>query len=322
MASKPFDPFIVGADIGNATTSIHARPGDRFAFLPSFVAGAGIGKYDGISKLQTDRHHISYDGRNALVGVEAVEGNGGDSILGAFAPGDEWKRYINRASMFCLLAGVSSAFVDADTVGVTLATGAPLSIYQAYGDAIRKRYMGEHKYSYNGHARRLLVADVKVYGEGREVLRLIPTDERKGRIVVHDVGGRTWNVLFFQNGAPKGNGRTFEHGIERLFDRMPGLVDQSAGGRWAIQQELRSKPKAQPKIRAELESQVKDVLELIDSKIESIGKADRHLIIGGGAFFVADAIARHYGSPTSILNGEAPERANAVAYALAASEVA
>lgn len=318
-ARGPYEPYIVGADIGNATTSVHTRPQGRGAFLPSFVAAAGVGPYEGLSKIATARHHVTYAGRHALVGVEAVEGMGGDSILGAYEPGEEWQRYVAPMSMYCLLAAVSAAFVEADSVGLTLATGAPLSLYQAHGEAIRRHYLGEHRYSYNGHERRLVVADVKVYGEGREVLRLVPVTERRGRIAVHDVGGRTWNVLFFQDGALKG-ARTFDHGIERIMDRVP-LIEASAGGRWRLQAELRRSPKAHPEIRAALDAQIGEVLEAIEGKVR-IDKADRHLLIGGGAVYLPSALKRRYGTPAQILNGDAPEGANAVAYALAAAEVA
>lgn len=319
-ARGPYEPLVIGADIGNATTSIHTRPEGHGAFLPSFVAAAGVGPYEGLSKIATTRHHVTYGGHHALVGEEAVEGaNGGDTILGTYEPGEEWQRYVAPSSMYCLLAAVSAAFVDADSVGVTLATGAPLSLYQAHGEAIRKRYLGEHRYSYNGHERRLVVKDVRVYGEGREVLRLLPVAERRGRIAVHDVGGRTWNVLFFQDGALKG-ARTFEHGIERLMDRVP-LIEQSAGGRWRLQAELRRSPKAHPEIRAALDAQISEALGTIEGKVR-IDKADRHLLIGGGAVYLPAALKRRYGTPAQILNGEAPEGANAVAYALAAAEVA
>lgn len=317
----PLDPVIVGADIGNATTTVitHGPASARAAFFPSFVASFGVEPYEGLSKIATTRHHISHDGREAIIGDDALDGSGAVTLLTELDQADAWKRYTDVRSLWCFLAGVSAAFPTTDTVGVRLATGAPLSIYQAHGDAIRARYLGEHRYTYNGHARRVVVEDVKVYGEGREVLRLLPAEERRGRVAVHDLGGRTWNVLLFKDGALIGS-QTFDLGVERILakvKRMPA----DPGARWEIQREMRQSPKAHPAIRAELDRLISDALSVIEAKVR-IDKAERHALAGGGAVYLPAALKRRYGTPAVVLNGDAPEEANARAYALAAAEVA
>ena len=323
----PLAPIVVGADVGNATTTVVAHgPQPRVSFFPSFVAQVGVGPYEGLSKIETDRHHVSVKGRHALVGADALE-SGATSLLAELDQADAWRRYINPRSLYCLLAGVSAAFVDADVLGVRLATGAPLSIYQAHGEAIRKHYLGEHVYTYNGHTRRIIVEDVRVYGEGREALRLLPPEQRRGRIAVHDIGGRTWNVLLFKDGALIGF-ETFEHGIDKLLSKVKAMP-RDPGARWAVQAEMRRNPKAHPAIRAELATlitgdgtpELPGVLGIIEEKVR-IDKAERHALIGGGAVHVPALITKRYGVPAVVLNGDAPEAANALAYALAAVEVA
>lgn len=315
---RPLDPIVIGADIGNATTTVVAHGISRASFFPSFVASLNVG-YDGLSKIETDRHHISHDGHEALIGADAVEGHGGDTLLMNYDQADAWKRYTHPRSLWCFLAGVSAAFPAADAVGVRLATGAPLSIFEAYAAEIRKAYQGTHEYRYNGHARRVIVSDVQIYGEGRELLRLLPAAERRGRIAVHDLGGRTWNVLLFKDGALIG-ARTFDRGIERLLDSVKAMPTDP-GARWAVQSEMRRNPKAHAPIRAELDRLIGNALEEIESKVR-IDKAERHALAGGGAIYLPIAIKRRYGAPSVVLNGEQPEAANAVAYALAAAEVA
>jgi hypothetical protein len=312
---------IVGADFGNATTTVVAHgPQPRAAFFPSFVARLGVAAYEGLSKIATTRHHISYGGKHAIVGEDALEGMGADTLLAELDQADAWKRYVNDQTFYCFLAGVSATFLDADAIGVRLATGAPLSIYEAHGEAIRRRYVGEHRYTYNGHTRTVIVEDVQIYGEGREVLRLLPPAERRGRVAVHDLGGRTWNVLLFKDGALLG-ARTFDFGIDRLFAKvkaMPGDV----GARWQMQREMRRSPKAHAKARAELDALLAAALDDIEQKVR-IDKAERHLLVGGGAVYLPPVLGRRYKeAPATVINGDAPEAANALAYALAAAEVA
>lgn len=319
-ARAPLEPVLVGADIGNATTTVIVHgPQPRGAFFPSFVAQVGVGPYEGLSKIETTRHHISHDGHEAIVGADALERMGAETLLMNYDQADAWRRYTHPRALWCFLAGVSAAFPAADTVGVRLATGAPLSIYQAHGETIRRHYLGEHRYRYNGHARRVVVEDVRVFGEGREALRLLPAAERRGRVAVHDLGGRTWNVLLFRDGALIG-ARTFDMGVERLLEDVRAMP-ADPGARWAVQAEMRRNAKSHPAIRAELDRLIGDALGVIESKVR-IDKAERHALIGGGAFYLPAALKRRYGAPAVVLNGDAPESANALAYALAAVEVA
>ncbi len=156
-ARAPYEPVIIGADIGNATTSI-ARPDGAAAFFPSVIADS-TRAYDGMSKIATDRHHVTYKGQHAVVGLDAFEMHG-DTILNETAA--PHARYVDETSLLCFLAGIGAAFPTTDTVGVRLATGAPLSIYEAHGAEIAALYQGTHEFAYNGHARRVVVERVTV----------------------------------------------------------------------------------------------------------------------------------------------------------------
>lgn len=315
-ARAPYEPVIVGADIGNATTSI-AKPDGVVSFFPSAFTWMGVRPYDGLSKIATSLHHITYNGRNYIVGNEALDMPGVDTLL-AESGAEAHKRYLEDVSLLCFLAGVSAAFPATDTVGVRLATGAPLSIFEAWGGEIAKRYKGSHEYTYNGHKRRVVVEEVQVYGEGREALRLLKADQRGGNVAVHDLGGKTWNVLLFKDGALK-TFRTFDLGTERLLDNVRA-VSKDPAARWALQSEMRQNPKAHAAIRAEIEREVDAALGVIERKV-ALPKADRHALIGGGATYLGTPLKARYNAPSTLLNGKAPEGANALAYALAASEV-
>lgn len=314
-ARAPYEPMIIGADIGNATTSI-ARPDGSAAFFPSVIADFGVRAYDGMSKITTDRHHITYKGRHAIVGADAFEMHG-DTILNE--TGEPHARYVDESSLLCFLAGVSAAFPIYDTIGVRLATGAPLSIYEAHGAAIAALYEGAHEFSYNGHARRVVIERVTVHGEGREAWRLLTPDQRRGNVAIHDVGGKTWNVLLFRDGDLKAF-RTYDWGAERLLDEVPA-VSRDAATRWAIQSEIRRDPKAHAAIRAALDIVIGRALGWIEKKV-ALTQAHRHALMGGGAVYLQNAIKARYNAPTLMLNGKAPEGANALAYAMAASEAA
>lgn len=314
-ARQPLEPVVIGADIGNATTSI-ARADGAAAFFPSIIADIGVRPYDGMTKITTDRHHITYKGAHAVVGVDAFELHG-DTILNE--TGEPQDRYMSEASLLCFLAGVSAAYPQADTVGVRLATGAPLSIYEAHGAEIAKFYQGQHEYSYNGHERRIVVERVTVYGEGREAWRLLAEEQRRGNVAIHDVGGKTWNVLLFKDGALK-TLRTYDLGTERLLDDVTSL-SRDAATRWAVQAEMRRDPKAHADVRAALDRVIARALVRIEAKV-ALGAAHRHALMGGGAVYLQGAIKARYGVPTITLGGKAPESANALAYAMAASEAA
>lgn len=314
--ARPLDPIDLGVDIGNATTCA-AKADGVAAFFPS-VLTTMVGRYDGMSKVAgTTRHHIDYGEIHAVVGADALEMHGHDTILNETAP--LHVRYTEDASLLCFLAGVAAAFPTADTVGIRLATGAPLSIFESHGSEIAARYQGAHQFSYNGHRRTVVVDRVHVFGEGREAWRLLTEKQRMGNVAVHDLGGRTWNVLLFKDGAYSAR-RTFDFGIERLLDFVPA-APKDAASRWALLGEMRKDAKAHPRVRVALEQAIVSVLPQIERKVP-LSQAHRHALMGGGAPFLPAILQKRYSAPTIVLNGDKPEAANAIAYAKALAEVA
>ena len=106
---QPLEPVVIGADIGNATTTI-ARPDGAASFFPSVIADIGVRPYDGMSRITTDRHHITYKGAHAVIGADAFELHG-DTILNETS--EPQARYVSEASLLCFLAGVSAAYPQA-----------------------------------------------------------------------------------------------------------------------------------------------------------------------------------------------------------------
>lgn len=316
-ARAPYEPIVIGADIGNATTSITTAAGVA-SFFPSAITRTSVKAYQSMGKMtSTSRHHITYQGRHAVIGADAFEMRGYDTLL-AENTSQPQKRYTDDESFLCFLAGVSAAFPSVDTLGVKVGTGAPLSIFEAYGADIARRYEGKHEYSYNGRNRTLIVDRVHVFGEGREAWRLLSDEHQRGNVAVHDLGGKTWNVLLFKDGILRAF-RTFDMGTERILDDVEA-VPTDAAVRWVVQSQMRSDPKAHKKIRAGVEAVIASFLPVIERKV-ALDQATRHALIGGGAVYLPAALERRYSVPAVILNGEAPESVNALAYALAAAEV-
>lgn len=310
----PFEPVAIGADIGNATTTVATADG-RLAFFPSFYATTRRA-YEGMPKISTSRHHVTYNGTHRVIGADALEMPGHDSLMSESLPEHEaYRRYLEDASLSAFLAGISALYPSSDVLGIKLATGAPLSVYEPWGATIRDKYLGAHSFSYLGHPRKVVVTAASVLGEGAEALRLLPAEERSGKVAVHDHGGRTYNVLFFKDGALVKK-KSYDAGIDRLFADIPS-VSSDPGARWALQCEMRSNPKSHAAIRAELNERIVETLATIERTLR-LGDADRHVLMGGGALHSQGAIRARYGKPVVLLNKAAPEAANALAYAKAA----
>lgn len=311
-----FRPRIFALDIGNATVAgVNGIP--ETVFFPSFLSYMVPQNYEGFQQIQTDYHHVVHDGRAALVGHHAMSAPGADTLMRNTTPSEAWKRYVSPESFYCFLAAISSAYPKENHMEVAMATGAPLNMYQAHAESIRSRYVGHHIYTYNGHTRSVTVQQVNIFGEGREVLRLVSPEAYQGVVAVHEVGGRTWNVIQFRDGAFVAS-RTYDMGVERLLDRIPS-IDQDPAARWELQIAMRKDKKhwAWPLV---LEV-VNQSLAWIENKVP-IHNAKKHLLAGGGAPIIEHAIKNRYKkADVCVINPEAPEHANAMAYAIALQEM-
>ena len=310
----PLDPIRVGADIGNATTTI-AVDDQVVSFLPSFVSPQA-GEYEGMSRITTDRHHIVYGRTAYVVGADAPGEMGYDSLLTKAAPGEEWRRYTSDRAIVVFLAALSAAYPQADRLAVRLATGAPMSVYEEHGAAIAKRYSGEHRYTYNGHERIVNVVECVVHGEGSQVMTWVDPALRLGNVVVHDIGGRTYNAIAYKDGAMIGKPKTLALGVEHLLDRVAVSSDPAA--RFAMLGKMRGDAKAHADVRRRLIDLLGVGLETLNGKI-NLSKVHRHLVIGGGAEFLAAAlrVSALTGGEVITLGGDRPETVNALSYAAA-----
>lgn len=306
----------LGADLGNATVSVATVDGS-VVFFPSFVATMGVRTYSG--KGNARRHHISMDGINVLVGVDAIDAIGTDTLMAdAYTAQDAFTRYLDMPSLYALLAGVAAAASE-DHLTVNLGTGAPLSIFEPHGETIAAHFRRRFDFTYNGRDRSVTFANVQVYGEGMEAIRLLPEAQQAGNVAIHDIGGRTWNTLLFKDGALRAY-RTHDLGVERLLSSLPALVSTDSAVRWAMQAEMRANAKSHPDVRVAMAEVVKRALKTIERKV-NLPAADRHVLLGGGAVYLPAVIKAVYNKPVLTLNDKAPEAANAIAYAKAASEV-
>jgi hypothetical protein len=297
---------IVGADIGNATTSVVS--GGRVVFFPSFVAETRRAYQGG------PMHHVTYEDQHYVIGEDALSVPGHDSLMAdALQERDAYKRYLSARSFVAFLAGVSALYPDRERLDIGLGTGAPLGFYEAFAAPMIGRYQGDHVYAYQGRPRTLTVQTCRVFGEGRAALVLLTPEQLEGGVSLHDLGGRTYNVQNFMDGVPKGEGGSYDSGVDRMLHDMPHLVPTSPSARWEIQREMWADPKAYPDVRRELMTSIKRQLAIIEAK-QRIDKASRHVTIGGGAHLAAPVIKAVYKKPVIVLGGNAPQSANAMAY--------
>ena len=299
---------IVGADIGNATTSVVS--GGRVEFFPSFVAQTRRAYQGGPVR------HVTYQDRHYLIGADALEQPGHDSLMADALTEDEaYKRYLSARSFVAFLAGLSALFPDREHLDISLGTGAPLGFYEAFSAHITARYVGPHVYAYQGRARTLTVHAGRVFGEGRAALVLLTPEQLEGGVSVHDIGGRTYNVQNFLDGVAKGEGGSYDSGVDRMLHDIAS-VPRDPGARWLMQSEMWRDPKAHGDVRRELMASIDDQLQVIEAK-QRISRAVRHIVIGGGAHLAAPVIKARYKKPVIVVGGGAPQSANAVAYWLA-----
>lgn len=307
------DGAAIGADMGNATVSVASATG-RIVFFPSFYARTRR-PYQGTGEVNPNRHHITYQGTNYVIGIDALDLPGHDSLMAeALSEDKAHQRYLSDHSFAAFLAGVSALHPDADQLTIRLGTGAPLSVYEAQNEALRHRYIGTHEYAYLGRPRTLTVIDARVFGEGIAATSLLTPDQMAGNVAVHDIGGRTYGVIFFKNGTMKPPARAFDGGIDRLFNDIP-IVSSDPGARWYIQHEMR-RGKGHADLRREINQSIADMLATIETNMR-LDLADRHVILGGGAVYAAPIIKARYKKPVIVLNEDAPESANAIGYAKA-----
>lgn len=307
----PMEPQIVAADIGNGTTT--AISGDMTIMFPSVIASFGVEPWAGgaVGNL----HHLSDGDRHVIVGCEALGVPGADTLLAsAYGAADGWRRYTSEATRDVLLAAVCGLFPRAAVVAVRLVVGMPVSLLD-HAPAVAAHLRGTYDRAYNGQRRRVIVADVRVVGEGVELPRLLPDDQRPGT-VIHDIGARTWLLASSRPGVRP---RAYDLGADRLMDAA-GVANDPAI-RWHLTNELRASRKAQRELRAALEAQVGAALDVMEVK-QPIGAQPRHAVAGGFAPIVAPVLRRRYpDAEIVVVGGDAPEQANARAYAAVASEV-
>lgn len=300
----------MGIDVGNGT--VGAVCGDRSIFFPSFVAKTRR-PYQGNSG--AGRHYITYRGVNYVIGADALDMANHNSLMGeALAEHNAHKRYLRDDSFAALLAAASALYPSETHLDIDLGTGAPISVYEPHGAAISARYEGAHSYEYMGITRTVNIQRAKVFGEGVEAIRLLTPEQQAGKIIIHDIGGRTYGAIYYNNGAFRKH-HPFNSGIDRLFSDI-AIMSADPGARWLVQSEMRANPKAHPAIRAEISRSLVEALEAIETKIR-IDQADRHIVMGGGAVYAAPVIKARYSKPVVVLNREAPEMVNAIAYARA-----
>lgn len=309
----PYEPIIVGLDVGNATTTV-ATDGKVRAFFPSFRATVGVSAYTGLPLVKTTGGHISRAKHHAVIGCDALDEPGADTLLRALPEDRAHERYTSDATIDTILVALGSAFPEPHTIGVRLGMGMPVSIAAAHGGHVAQRLKGAYDFTHQGRERRVIFDEVRIFGEGQEAHRLLTPAQLAGPIAIHDIGGRTYNLSVYRDGALRWSS-SMDLGIDVLLNRVPG-VSPSPSVRWTLMNELRANLKAHAQVRKDLGGLLLETVITWENKV-MLESAVRHIVIGGGAAFLAPVLKGRYNKDVITLGDAGSERINALSYAKA-----
>lgn len=336
---------LVGLDAGNSEATLTVAPGGKGSALtiPSYL---GSGTLDellrvrggaGSEALRTGEHVLEYAGRSAFVGTLALEQSGDASS----ARGDVSRSW-NGHSLRLLLT-LAGALLKGNDLTVRVVTGLPIAVWsKATVKQVQRSLCGAHTFTLNGRTRTLHVDGCMVLMEGAGALAVYGLTEDVPQAVI-DVGGRTTD-LFWAKGMQPDVSRCagLSVGVEQAGDQ---LCDQflRTYARELQRQEVRSVLRAYahgtdaPPLyadgaRVHLNGEVGAAIDTVADSIGSFvaqrwrssergkvaGEAARVLLIGGGAYYLADHLKRlipHLEVP------KAPELANAQGYLAVGTQI-
>lgn len=312
---QPLAPISIGLDIGNATST--AAQSTVRAFMPSIV-GLMPDAYSGDYWRPRDGAFVTVNELHYAVGCEAQASNAYGPLLSrALAPHEAHLRYTGIRAKALMLAVIAAAIPDGDVIAVRPALGAPTSVQRAHGPSIAKALAGRYRITVNGREREVHIVDPLVLAEGVDVLRLLPAEQRQGRVIAHDMGGGTYAMHAYQHGRWLGS-RVYG-GADRILDGC--AVSNDPFARLDTLREMRASSKAHGVVRQAFAAGVGATLSAAETELPLV-KADRHIVFGGVASLLMPVLAAQYKTATvQAIGGDAPEAVNALAFGAVAMEV-
>lgn len=336
---------VLGFDAGNSESTLTWRQGAtvRHVTAPSFVGSGSLAELRRIrgaaggEGLQKDEAVLGHAGASYYVGRLAME-----ESRDATTARNDVSRYWNGHTLRLLLALAGQAGVNGTA---RVITGLPISAWTAENKrAVQRALIGAHSYTFNGKERTLTIDAVGVMMEGAAALASQSTTDAPYAVI--DIGGRTIDLFWCEGVRPIAQRCVAEEiGVERITD----LLRQQVLERYRRELQpkelrgiLRAYVTGAPMPTLYFQSKEIAYQDDVQAAVAAIGQqaasyvvqhwgddrglaaseAARVLLIGGGAYFFADALRE---AVPHIEVPRAPEMANAVGYlsvGLSASEEA
>lgn len=292
----------VSADIGNARAVVLVRPDG--SDVPIAVTMPAVRSLHGVTswelfaarglpsgawgKLKSDEHIISRDEIERFVGRLAVErARAASSGRGSDA------RYYDGTTLDFLLAGVAAALPSATKIAIRLTTVIPISLWHI-APRVEQATVGTHKFSYNGRDVTVLIRSATIRREAEAAYPALDGDV-SGKVLIIDIGGRTVNLALFTAGEYRG-GKTLELGVEAALDSVDTQLQAQGAARLTLAERgelinalVDNKPYvvAGQRIgtiaRAQFVAAARALCQEV-STVAPVDKADRIILIGGGAY--------------------------------------
>lgn len=200
--------FIIGGDIGhkNAKTCFGKTDKDLDLFRST------VAEVDNDVLEKRNDIIINYNNRDYAVGTE----------YGAYSvEDDKSKDDIFKICLFTAVArGMSSPIED-----VSLVTGLPLNYYKRYKDSLIESLEGKTiKLKIGIETKIINFANVKPYPESAGII-IIDQEIFKGAVIVIDIGGRTVDISYFENGKLVKTG-SYDLGMLTVYSTIVKYVNE------------------------------------------------------------------------------------------------
>lgn len=326
--------IILGFDPGNSESTLAWKSGAalKHVTVPSFIGSGRLEELQRVRSaaesggLQKDEIVLHYAEMPYFVGRLAIE-----ESRDASAARNDVGRYWSGHTLRLLLALAAQAGISG---AVRIVTGLPVSAWTAENkQRVQRSLIGRHEYAVNGKERTLIVEAVGVMMEGAAALTRYTVDDVPNAVI--DIGGRTTDLFWSQGVKPIAQ---FCHAKEIGVEKAGDLLRQGAldvYGRDLSAREVRSILRAHitkepaPRIfmdgkelalngavAAAIDGVGRQIVSYVteqwgDNRGRPAGDAARVVLIGGGAYYFAEALHNvipHLDVPAS------PEFANAFGY--------
>lgn len=275
--------------------------------------------------LRADEHIISRNGIERFVGRLAVEeaAQSSDARNSASRYTDGW---INDF----LYAAVARALPAATTITARVALGVPAELWAEVQAPVTAALKGVHRYTYNGREVTLRIIDVQVQREGQAAWKMLPEGKREGRVLLFDIGDGTANILQMIDGEvrrsitmPLGVGTVLDDVDNALIGR--GWRKMTQAERIDLMNALRDgeeycytvgnvRRRIDDLAAAHFTDAAESFVQVLRSRLP-LDNADHLWLIGGGVYFMGDAMRRLI--PALKIPAVGPELLNVQGYAAA-----